>query len=34
LFKFVEKVSQLVTHRLLLDNKLLGPRFAAHFPRL
>ena len=33
-FEFVEQASQLVTYRLLPDNKLLGPRFGARFPAL
>ena len=33
-FEFVEDASQLVTYRLLPDNKLLGPRFGADFPKL
>jgi isoleucyl-tRNA synthetase len=31
-FEFVEKASQLVTYRLMPENKLLGPRFGAQFP--
>jgi isoleucyl-tRNA synthetase len=31
-FEFVEKASQLVTYRLLPDNKTLGPRYGARFP--
>ncbi len=33
-FSFVEKASQLVTYRVLPDNKTLGPRFGANFPSL
>jgi isoleucyl-tRNA synthetase len=33
-FEFVEQASQLVTYQVLPDNKLLGPRFGAQFPRL
>jgi isoleucyl-tRNA synthetase len=33
-FEFVEQASQLVTYRLLPDNKLLGPRFGAAFPKV
>lgn len=33
-FEFVEKAGQLVTYRLLPDNKVLGPRFGARFPAL
>ncbi len=33
-FEFVEQVGQLVTYRVLPDNKLLGPRFGARFPLL
>jgi len=33
-FSFVEKASQLVTYRILPDNKTLGPRFGADFPKL
>jgi len=33
-FEFVQDASQLVTYRLLPDNKLLGPRFGARFPNL
>jgi isoleucyl-tRNA synthetase len=33
-FEFVETASQLVTYRILPDNKLLGPRFGAQFPKL
>ncbi|MEW5870947.1 MAG: class I tRNA ligase family protein [Chloroflexota bacterium] len=33
-FQFVEKASQLVTYRILPDNKTLGPRFGAQFPAL
>ena len=33
-FAFVEKASDLVTYRILPDNKTLGPRFGAQFPKL
>ncbi len=33
-FVFVEQASQLVRYQVLPDNKLLGPRFGAQFPRL
>lgn len=33
-FEFVEDASRLVTYRLLPDNKLLGPRFGANFPKV
>ncbi|MGB9521388.1 MAG: DUF5915 domain-containing protein, partial [Anaerolineales bacterium] len=33
-FEFVEKASQLVTYQILPDNKLLGPRFGAQFPKV
>jgi isoleucyl-tRNA synthetase len=33
-FEFVEDARQLVTYRILPDNKLLGPRFGARFPAL
>jgi isoleucyl-tRNA synthetase len=33
-FEFVEKASQLVTYRLLPDNKQLGPKFGALFPKI
>ena len=33
-FEFVEQASQLVTYQVLPDNKLLGPRFGAQFPKL
>ncbi len=33
-FEFVEQASQLVTYKILPDNKLLGPRFGAKFPAL
>ncbi len=33
-FEFVEEAGKLVTYRILPDNKLLGPRFGAQFPRL
>src|SRR3990172_1480689 len=33
-FEFVEEVRQLVDYQILPDNKLLGPRFGARFPRL
>jgi isoleucyl-tRNA synthetase len=32
--EFVQDASQLVNYRILPDNKLLGPRFGAQFPRL
>jgi len=32
--EFVEQASQLVTHQVLPNNKLLGPRFGAQFPAL
>ncbi len=32
-FEFVEQASQLVRYRVLPDNKLLGPRFGASFPK-
>jgi isoleucyl-tRNA synthetase len=32
--EFVEKASQLVTYRLMPDNKLLGPRYGAQFPKV
>jgi isoleucyl-tRNA synthetase len=31
-FEFVQEARQLVTYRVLPDNKLLGPRFGARFP--
>jgi isoleucyl-tRNA synthetase len=31
-FEFVQEARQLVTYRILPDNKLLGPRFGARFP--
>ena len=33
-FEFVEEASQLVTYQILPDNKLLGPRFGAQFPKV
>jgi isoleucyl-tRNA synthetase len=33
-FEFVEDASRLVTYKLLPDNKLLGPRFGANFPKV
>ena len=33
-FEFVEEAGKLVTYRILPDNKQLGPRFGAQFPRL
>jgi isoleucyl-tRNA synthetase len=33
-FEFVEKASQLVSYKLLPNNKLLGPRFGALFPKV
>jgi isoleucyl-tRNA synthetase len=33
-FAFVEHASQLVSYKLLPDNKLLGPRFGAQFPKV
>ena len=33
-FEFVEEIRQLVDYQILPDNKLLGPRFGARFPRL
>jgi isoleucyl-tRNA synthetase len=33
-FEFVEQASQLVRYQVLPDNKLLGPRFGAQFPKL
>jgi len=33
-FEFVEQASQLVTYQVLPDNKLLGPRFGAAFPKV
>jgi isoleucyl-tRNA synthetase len=33
-FEFVENASQLVSYKLLPNNKLLGPRFGALFPKL
>jgi len=33
-FEFVEQAGQLVTYQIMPDNKLLGPRFGARFPRL
>ncbi len=33
-FEFVEDARQLVTYRILPDNKLLGPKFGARFPAL
>ncbi|MDD5466225.1 MAG: class I tRNA ligase family protein [Anaerolineales bacterium] len=33
-FEFVEQASQLVTYKILPDNKLLGPRFGADFPKV
>jgi len=32
--EFVEQASQLVTYRVMPDNKLLGPRFGALFPKV
>jgi isoleucyl-tRNA synthetase len=33
-FEFVEEAGKLVTYRILPDNKLLGPRFGAQFPKV
>jgi len=33
-FEFVEEAGRLVTYHVLPDNKLLGPRFGARFPRV
>jgi len=33
-FQFVEKATDLVTYNLLPDNKLLGPKFGAQFPKV
>jgi isoleucyl-tRNA synthetase len=33
-FEFVEEAGKLVAYRILPDNKLLGPRFGAQFPRV
>ena len=33
-FEFVEKAEQLVTYQILPDNKLLGPKFGAQFPKV
>ncbi len=33
-FKFVEQANQLVNYQVLPDNKLLGPRFGANFPKV
>jgi isoleucyl-tRNA synthetase len=33
-FEFVSEAGKLVTYQILPDNKLLGPRFGAKFPRL
>jgi isoleucyl-tRNA synthetase len=33
-FEFVEQAGKLVNYRLLPDNKLLGPRFGAQFPKV
>jgi isoleucyl-tRNA synthetase len=33
-FNFVEQASQLVRYQVLPDNKLLGPRFGAEFPKV
>jgi isoleucyl-tRNA synthetase len=33
-FEFVEQASQLVRYQVLPDNKLLGPRFGAQFPKV
>jgi isoleucyl-tRNA synthetase len=33
-FEFVEQASQLVTYQVLPDNKLLGPKFGAQFPKV
>ena len=33
-FEFVEEAGQLVDYRILPNNKLLGPRFGAQFPKL
>ncbi len=33
-FELVEQAGQLVTYQLMPDNKLLGPRFGARFPKL
>ncbi len=33
-FEFVEQASRLVTYRVMPDNKLLGPRFGALFPKV
>jgi len=33
-FEFVEQASQLVNNQILPDNKLLGPRFGANFPKV
>ncbi|UCH59392.1 MAG: isoleucine--tRNA ligase, partial [Anaerolineales bacterium] len=33
-FEFVQEATRLVTYRVLPDNKLLGPRFGAQFPKV
>ena len=33
-FEFVEEAGRLVSYRLMPDNKLLGPRFGAQFPKV
>jgi isoleucyl-tRNA synthetase len=33
-FEFVQQAGQLVNYRILPDNKLLGPRFGARFPKV
>jgi isoleucyl-tRNA synthetase len=33
-FRFVEKATNLVTYNILPDNKLLGPKFGAQFPKV
>jgi isoleucyl-tRNA synthetase len=33
-FEFVKEAKQLVSYQVLPDNKLLGPRFGAHFPKV
>ncbi len=33
-FRFVEKATDLVTYNILPDNKLLGPKFGAQFPKV
>lgn len=33
-FEFVEKAEQLVSYQVLPDNKLLGPKFGAQFPKV